>query len=73
MVSRNSNWNEGTEAIIKNNLLIGKLEYAAEVALKCGRTTEALLIAEAGGEELYEKIKQDYFNQHKDSFIKNIV
>jgi len=30
-------------------LLIGELEHAALVALKCGRTAEALLIAEAGG------------------------
>ena len=48
-VSKNINWDEGAEGIIKRNLLVGNLEYAAEVALKCGRTTEALLIAEAGG------------------------
>jgi hypothetical protein len=41
-------------------LLVGQLEYAAQVALKCGRTTEALLIAEAGGKELYEQIKGEY-------------
>jgi hypothetical protein len=49
-ISRNTNWDEGVEGIIKRNLLIGNLEYAAEVALKAGRTTEALLIADAGGE-----------------------
>lgn len=49
-VSKNSNWDEGVEGIIKRNLLIGNLEYAAEVALKAGRTAEALLIADAGGE-----------------------
>jgi hypothetical protein len=48
-VSKNTNWDEGVEGIIKRNLIVGNLEYAAEVALKCGRTTEALLIAEAGG------------------------
>ena len=48
-VSKNTNWDEGAEGIIKRNLLLGNIEYAAEVALKCGRTTEALLIAEAGG------------------------
>ena len=53
-ISRNNNWDEGAEGIIKQNLLIGELEYAAQVALKCGRTTEALLIAESGGEELYQ-------------------
>ena len=70
-VSRNSNWDEGIEGIIKRNLLIGNLEYAAEVALKAGRTTEALLIAEAGGEQLFEKIKEEYFaNGTKDSYVK---
>lgn len=49
-ISKNTNWDEGVEGIIKRNLLIGNLEYAAEVALKCGRTAEALLIAEAGGQ-----------------------
>ncbi len=60
-ISRNVNWDEGAEGIIKRNLLLGNLEYAAEVALKCGRTTEALLIAEAGGDALLEKIKEEYF------------
>lgn len=69
-VSKNTNWDEGAEGIIKRNLLIGNLEYAAEVALKAGRTAEALLIAEAGGDQLFEKIKEEYFVQQKDSYIK---
>ena len=70
-IQRNTNWDEGVEGLIKRNLLIGNLEYAAEIALKAGRTTEALLIAEAGGEQLFEKIKEDYFiNSCKDSFVK---
>jgi len=39
--------------MIKRNLMIGNLQYAAEVALKCGRTAEALLIAEQGSEDLF--------------------
>lgn len=72
-VSRNSNWNEGQESLIKKNLLIGNLEYAAEIALKCGRTTTALLIAERGGHELFEDIKKRYFEIEKDSFITTVV
>lgn len=53
--------------------MVGNLEYAAQVALKCGRSTEALLIAEAGGKELYEQIKEEFFSQHKDTFVKNII
>ena len=45
-VSKNGDWNKGQESMIKNNLMLGNLQYAAEVALKSGRTTEALLIAE---------------------------
>lgn len=33
-ISRNSNWDEGAEGIIKRNLLIGNIEGAAECALK---------------------------------------
>ena len=72
-VSRNANWNEGHENLIKKNLLIGNLQYAAEIALKSGRTTTALLIAERGGPELYEDIKQRYFELEKDSFITSVV
>ena len=72
-VSRNANWNEGHENLIKKNLLIGNLQYAAEIALKCGRTTTALLIAERGGPELFDDIKQRYFELEKDSFITSVV
>ena len=59
--------------MIKKNLLIGNLQYAAEIALKCGRTTTALLIAELGGPELFDDIKQRYFELEKDSFITSVV
>ena len=60
-ISKNVNWDEGAEGIIKRNLLIGNMEYASEVALKAGRTAEALLIAEAGGQQLFDRIKEEYF------------
>jgi len=73
-ISRNINWDEGIEGVIKRNLLVGNLEYAAEIALKAGRTAEALLIADAGGEELFEKIKDEYFNNiTKDSYVKTCI
>lgn len=72
-VSKNSNWDEAAEGIIKRSLLIGNLELAAEVALKAGRTAEALLIAEAGGQQLFDKIKADFFEQSKDPFVKHII
>ena len=36
-VSRNANWDEGVEGIIKRNLLLGNLDGAVDCALKCGR------------------------------------
>lgn len=72
-VSKNSNWDEGAEGLIKRSLLIGNLELAAEVALKAGRTTEALLIAMEGGQELLDKIREAFFEQSKDPFVKHII
>ncbi len=37
-VSRNINWNEGVERVIKQNLLIGNLTGAVDCCMKCGRT-----------------------------------
>ena len=59
--------------MIKKNLMIGNLQYAAEVALKCGRTTEALLIANAGGADLFEDIRERYFSMQKDPFVKVVL
>ena len=59
--------------MIKRNLMIGNLQYAAEVALKCGRTAEALLIAEQGSEDLFQAIKQQYFAMQKDPFVKTVL
>jgi len=56
-VSKNANWDEGPEVMIKRNLMFGNLEYAAEVAMKCGRVAEALMIAQAGGHELFKDIQ----------------
>ncbi len=71
-VTKNINWNLGAEKLIKQSLLIGDLESAVDVALKCGREAEALLIASAGDKELFNKVKQSFFNKNKDLFIKNI-
>lgn len=55
-VSKNINWDVGTESIIKRCLLTGQLEEAAECALKCGRHAEAFLIADFGGDQIFRKI-----------------
>jgi protein transport protein SEC31 len=69
-ISRNSNWDEGGERLIKENLLIHNLECAIDCALTCGRTAEALIIAEQGGSELFEKTKQAVLSTSKDLFLR---
>jgi hypothetical protein len=61
-VSKNADWDSGPESMIKRNLMYGNLEYAAEVALKCGRVAEAFLIAQAGGEQLIDEIQSRFFS-----------
>lgn len=61
-MSKNLNWNQGVEGVIKKNLLIGNIEDAAECAMKGGRHAEALLLAlVAKDESVYERIKDEYF------------
>ena len=43
-VSRNANWDEGVEGIIKRNLLLGNLDGAVDCALKCGRIVSSVKI-----------------------------
>ena len=54
--------------------MIGNIEGAAECALKCGRTAEALLLALiANSDEVYDRIKDEFLNNHKDPFISHIL
>ena len=55
-ISRNINWNTGVEAMIKKNLMVKNLQYAAEAALKHGRVAEAFLIAQMGGPSMLADI-----------------
>ena len=41
-ISRNINWNEGVEKMIKENFMIGNLEGAVDCCLKCGRSVKFL-------------------------------
>jgi protein transport protein SEC31 len=71
-ISKNINWNLSSEKLIKDSLLIGDLEHAVDVSMKCGRDAEALLIASTGPIELFNKVKNQFFSKNKDLFIKNI-
>lgn len=53
--------------------MIGNFQYAAEVALKCGRCAEAILIAEAGGDQVFSDIIKKYYKLNKDPFIAQVL
>lgn len=73
-MSKNINWNQGAEGTIKKNLLIGNIEDAADCALWSGRPAEALLLAfVADDENLYERIKEEYFAMQKDPFVQTVL
>lgn len=71
-ISKNINWNAGSEKLIKQSLLIGDMENAIELALNANRDAEALLIASMGSQELFNNTKAAFFSKNKDLFIKNI-
>ena len=74
MVSRNSNWNQGAEGIIKRNLMVGNIDAAAECAFKCGRITEALLLAlSSNNDSLFEELQDEYFKNHQDPFVSTVI
>lgn len=72
-ISRNTNWNAGVEAMIKRNLMVGNFQYAAECALKTGRTGEAFLIAQMGGADMLKDIQTQFFNQQKDVYLSSVL
>jgi hypothetical protein len=49
--------------MIKKNLMVKNLQYAAEAALKHGRVAESFLIAQMGGPSMLADIQERYFAQ----------
>jgi protein transport protein SEC31 len=69
-ISRNVNWDEGGEKLIKENLIIKNLECAIDCALQSGRTAEALIIASHGSNDLFQRTKNNILSMSKDPFLK---
>ncbi len=42
-ISRNTNWNEGVEKLVKQNMLVGNLPGAIDCCLRCGRSVNVVL------------------------------
>jgi protein transport protein SEC31 len=47
--------------MIKQNLLVGNFEGAVDVAMKCGRMAEGLVIAYSQGKTLFESTLKTFF------------
>jgi len=72
-ITKNTNWNAGTEKIIKDNILIGNIEGAVDSALRCGRVAEAFLLAYSKGIDFFRATFETYVTSCNDSFVKNVI
>lgn len=61
MMPRNFNWDVGREKLIKQNMLIGNYEGAIDAALKCGRTSQALIIAYSIDQTTFNSTLKTFF------------
>ncbi|OCT70195.1 hypothetical protein XELAEV_18037117mg [Xenopus laevis] len=57
--------NSDTDGLISQALLMGNFEAAVDVCLKHGRFADAIILANAGGEDLLRETQQWYFAQQK--------
>jgi len=67
------NWNEGSEKYIKTSLMLGNLQSAVDCCFKCGRHTEALVIALMAEKDVLDSTVHNYLNQSSDPFIKGVL
>jgi len=54
---------KSTEEMVKKALLVGNFEAAVECCFKTGNLADALVLASCGGEELWHKTQQRYFDE----------
>ncbi|KAE8591061.1 hypothetical protein XENTR_v10018300 [Xenopus tropicalis] len=57
--------NSDTDGLISQALLLGNFEAAVDLCLKDGRFADAIILANAGGEDLLRETQQWYFSQQK--------
>lgn len=58
---------KSTEEMVKKALLVGNFEVAVECCLQTGNLADALVLASCGGEELWAKTQQRYFEEQSAS------
>ncbi|XP_053306260.1 protein transport protein Sec31B isoform X2 [Spea bombifrons] len=65
-----------TDGLISQALLLGNFEAAVDLCLKDGRFADAIILANAGGEDLLRETQQWYFAQQKNkitSLLSSVV
>lgn len=62
-----SPWDQDTDGLISQALLVGNFEGAVDLCLNDGRYPEAILLSISGGEELLKKTQQKYLLKQKNS------
>ena len=54
--------------------MVGNIDAAAECAFKCGRVTEALLLAlSSNNDSLFDELQDQYFKNHQDPFVSTVL
>ena len=56
--------------MISQALLVGDFSHAVDLCISGNLMSEAIIIAKSGGEELYNKTQQLYFDNNKSDFTK---
>ena len=67
-----ADWSFGPEALIRRNVLVGNVEAAVEICLKCGRMADALLLAHPD-RDLYAKVRDENIKLQGDPFLQQSV
>ena len=59
-----------TDGMVSQALLTGNFDGAVDICFKADRTAEALILAVAGGPELFARTQKRYLNQARSSISK---
>ena len=67
-----TDWSNGPEALIRRCILIGDFKGAVECCMKCGKYTDALLLAASGDKDLWKSTREEYTRRQRDPFVRQL-
>lgn len=71
-IHEHTDWTQGPESIIRQNMIVGNIAGAVECCMKCGRYADAFFLAAGGDAELVRFTRTEYAKRQSDPFIKLI-